>query len=277
MPYIRRRRPECKMGVVRPGVAGERGIALPAPVRRQTPEPGRARPPAPHTRTTRSPSCARSSPRSGIPGSGGTDHRRRAHRRARRIGPRPRRQPRDLEGRTSSASWSTFRRRASSSRRRCGRWSGVAVLALRPSVRAGGYVGTIDLLVVDPSHDVDRVTGAAPRGAASVGPQQGLRRRRDAGAGGRRRADRLGPPRLRAGRAAHRTSNHGGPGARRTGVRSGARGMRDRQAGGRTIRPPRQQQLRSHSGQERRRLRGRGEHLLRGQGGGRRTSTTSCC
>jgi N-acetylglutamate synthase-like GNAT family acetyltransferase len=37
--------------------------------------------------------------------------------------------------------------------------AGVAVLALHPSVRAGGYVGTIDLLVVDPAHDADRVTG----------------------------------------------------------------------------------------------------------------------
>jgi GNAT superfamily N-acetyltransferase len=37
---------------------------------------------------------------------------------------------------------------------------GGAVLALRPSVRSGGYVGTIDLLVVDPDHDVDRVTDA---------------------------------------------------------------------------------------------------------------------
>jgi hypothetical protein len=35
---------------------------------------------------------------------------------------------------------------------------GGAVLALRPSVSAGGYVGTIDLLVVDPGHDVDRLT-----------------------------------------------------------------------------------------------------------------------
>lgn len=34
---------------------------------------------------------------------------------------------------------------------------GAAVLALRPSVRAGGYVGTVDLLVVDPRHDADRV------------------------------------------------------------------------------------------------------------------------
>ena len=37
---------------------------------------------------------------------------------------------------------------------------GGAILALRPSVRAGGYVGTIDLLVVDPEYDADRITGA---------------------------------------------------------------------------------------------------------------------
>ena len=37
---------------------------------------------------------------------------------------------------------------------------GGAILALRPSVRAGGYVGTIDLLVVDPAHDADRITEA---------------------------------------------------------------------------------------------------------------------
>ena len=36
---------------------------------------------------------------------------------------------------------------------------GGAILAMRPSVGAGGYVGTIDLLVVDPEHDADRVTG----------------------------------------------------------------------------------------------------------------------
>jgi len=35
--------------------------------------------------------------------------------------------------------------------------AGGAMLALRPSVRAGGYVGTVDLLMVDPRHDVDRV------------------------------------------------------------------------------------------------------------------------
>src|SRR6476619_3051987 len=37
---------------------------------------------------------------------------------------------------------------------------GGAVLALRPSVVAGGFAGTVDLLVVDPDHDVDRVTDA---------------------------------------------------------------------------------------------------------------------
>jgi predicted N-acetyltransferase YhbS len=37
---------------------------------------------------------------------------------------------------------------------------GGGILSLRPSVRAGGYVGTIDLLVVDPEHDADRITEA---------------------------------------------------------------------------------------------------------------------
>jgi GNAT superfamily N-acetyltransferase len=37
---------------------------------------------------------------------------------------------------------------------------GGAVLALRPSVLAGGFAGTVDFLVVDPEHDVDRVTDA---------------------------------------------------------------------------------------------------------------------
>ena len=38
--------------------------------------------------------------------------------------------------------------------------AGGAVLALRPSVRAGGFVGTVDVLVVDPRYDADRVTDA---------------------------------------------------------------------------------------------------------------------
>src|SRR4051812_27735860 len=37
---------------------------------------------------------------------------------------------------------------------------GGSVLVLRPSVVAGGYVGTVDLLVVDPAHDADRVSEA---------------------------------------------------------------------------------------------------------------------
>ncbi len=36
--------------------------------------------------------------------------------------------------------------------------AGYAVLALRPSIRAGGYIGTVDLLVVAPGQDEDRVT-----------------------------------------------------------------------------------------------------------------------
>ncbi len=36
---------------------------------------------------------------------------------------------------------------------------GGAVLAIRPSVRAGGYVGTIDLLAIAPDVDADEVTG----------------------------------------------------------------------------------------------------------------------
>jgi N-acetylglutamate synthase-like GNAT family acetyltransferase len=35
---------------------------------------------------------------------------------------------------------------------------GGAILALRPSVQAGGYIGSIDLLVVDPSGDAASVT-----------------------------------------------------------------------------------------------------------------------
>jgi predicted N-acetyltransferase YhbS len=37
---------------------------------------------------------------------------------------------------------------------------GGAILALRPSVVAGGYVGSIDFLVVDPEHDAERITAA---------------------------------------------------------------------------------------------------------------------
>ena len=37
---------------------------------------------------------------------------------------------------------------------------GGVVLTLRPSVRAGGFVGTVDLLMVDPGRDANRVTQA---------------------------------------------------------------------------------------------------------------------
>ncbi len=38
--------------------------------------------------------------------------------------------------------------------------AGVALLVLRPSVVAGGYVGTIDLIIIAKDHDADRVTDA---------------------------------------------------------------------------------------------------------------------
>ena len=40
---------------------------------------------------------------------------------------------------------------------------GGAILALRPSVQACGYVGVVDLLVVDPEYDADRITEALLR------------------------------------------------------------------------------------------------------------------
>lgn len=58
---------------------------------------------------------------------------------------------------------------------------GGALLVLRPSVTAGGYVGTIDFLVVAPNHDADRVTdilveellrSAGNKGCSSVEAQQ---------------------------------------------------------------------------------------------------------
>jgi hypothetical protein len=55
--------------------------------------------------------------------------------------------------------------------------AGGAVLGLRPSVRAGGFVGTVDVLVVAPGHNIDKVadglideilTSARRKGCTSV-------------------------------------------------------------------------------------------------------------
>ena len=54
---------------------------------------------------------------------------------------------------------------------------GGALLVLRPSVIAGGYVGTVDLLVVAPDHDADRVTDALLEELLRSAEQQGLHRR----------------------------------------------------------------------------------------------------
>ena len=91
--------------------------------------------------------------------------------------------------RISCASSSTCRRPASSSPRASAIVVGGAVLALRPSVRAGGFVGTIDLLVVDPDHDADRVTDALLEERRPLGEQQGLHPRGGSPPG---RSDALG-------------------------------------------------------------------------------------
>ena len=82
---------------------------------------------------------------------------------------------------------------------------GGAVLALRPSVRAGGFVGTIDLLVVDPDHDADRVTDAlleeVVRSASNKGCTLVEAARPDDP-----RPSAAGRPGVRPGRSAHPTN-----------------------------------------------------------------------
>ena len=94
---------------------------------------------------------------------------------------------------------------------------GGAVLALRPSVRAGGFVGTIDLMVVDPDHDTDRVTEAlleeAVRSASNKGctvveaarPDSPAAFDRWASQGFSAAGPRIQRPVVAAGRAARRT------------------------------------------------------------------------
>ena len=229
MPYIRRRRPECKTGVVRPGVAGRARVRAPRPG--AAPDAGaRSIPTASSRLGSGSPSCARSSPRSGIPGSSGTDHRRRAHRRARRrrraggirrdprgrgpappaglppAGERARRgdAPRDGGGRGPRApAVGPGRRLRRDDRPPRG----------RPRPRCG------------PRHRGSCSRSSSARPATRAAPSSRRRRPRDG-----ERAARVGAARLPRRRTAHRTSNHGGPGLRRpAGDRRDAR-ARDRQA-----------------------------------------------
>ena len=140
---------------------------------------------------------------------------------------------------------------------------GGAVLAIRPSVRAGGYVGTIDLLVVDPASEPDAVSDEPHRGMPQIGGQQGMCVGRGAAAGRPGRADALEAPGVQS--TSSRSSGEPSP-RRAPALNTGARRLG---ADAQTIW--------RQGGQERRRLRGRGEHLLRGQGGRRWTSTTSRC
>ena len=79
---------------------------------------------------------------------------------------------------------------------------GGAVLALRPSVRAGGFVGAVDLIVVDPDHDHGARHRRAAGGDPPLGTQQGLHRRRGGPLGRPGGADPPGTSRFRRIRSA---------------------------------------------------------------------------
>ena len=82
---------------------------------------------------------------------------------------------------------------------------GGAVLALRPSVVAGGYVGTIDLLVVDADHDADRVTAALLEELIRSASNKGCTVIEAVLPDGSGRRRSLGGPRVHRGRSAHPT------------------------------------------------------------------------
>ena len=156
MPYITHRRPECNTGRPHPSARRERSVAR---RRRRIAGPGVTS--VEPGRGPWSPTLRGWTRRRGIPGPSGPCHGHRSARRPeRRLGAvRPQREPARC-GRSASparlpAAGQRLRRRS-----RGAVVVGGAILALRPSVRAGGYVGTIDLLVVDPAYDAERITDA---------------------------------------------------------------------------------------------------------------------
>ena len=88
------------------------------------------------------------------------------------------------------------------------------VLALRPSVRAGGYVGTIDLLVVDPEHDADRITEALVEELLRSASNKGCTVVETATPDDRAALTRLAADGLRRGRTATTTDRDRGRGCR---------------------------------------------------------------
>ena len=83
---------------------------------------------------------------------------------------------------------------------------GVAILALRPSVRAGGFVGTVDLLVDRPALRRRRRGRRADRGSPTIGPEQGLRERRGGSTAERGGTRPVGPARVPRVRSPPRTT-----------------------------------------------------------------------
>ena len=116
--------------------------------------------------------------------------------------------------RISCASSSTCRRPASSSPRRSDTsWVGRSSRFARRS-SAGGYVGTIDLLVVDPGHDVDRITEALVEELLRSASNKGCTVVEDGPPDDPMERTRLGTPGLRRSRTATATNRDRG-GSRR--------------------------------------------------------------
>ena len=260
MPYHRRWRRGCKACAI--AIPGWLSSLVSLASRAPDPAAGVAAPSDPRSgrerKRTGRPCCTRSDLRRGVPGSTGPHH---GHRPPGRHRPR-RRSTRSGSGSLDAADLMrqlVYLPNASllvaEVRREI---AGGALLVLRPSVVAGGYVGTIDLLVVAPGPRRGPRDGRAPGGAPPVREQQGL-------------LDRSRPPqpsdpadlaRLERAGFAPPGQRSGGPSRRP--VRPPAEPSAP---GGRKAGPP--HHIGVTCGQERRRLRGRGEHLLRGQGGRR--------
>ena len=91
---------------------------------------------------------------------------------------------------------------------------GGAILALRPSVRSGGYIGSIDLFVVDPSGDATSVTNDLLEEILRSARNKGCTVVEAAQARRSRRASPLGRSRLQPRRLAHDQVRGGPPGSR---------------------------------------------------------------
>ena len=263
MPYHRHRRTECNTGRRDPGVAAEPLGSPPARSRRR-----RCVRSAPDRRGRES--SAPPTPRGalrprGIPGPSGSHHGHRSARRAeRRVDSGVRGCGLARLGETCSDSSSTSRRRASSSPKSGARWS---VARSSPFGRPSGPAASSAPSTSSWSIPTTTRTASPTRCSRSppFGAQQGLQRRRGGPARTTRRSGPAGSVRVSS--KPVRALNARWPRSEPPRAAAGT-DHRGRRAA-RARRRPTENDSRSQGGQERRRLRGRGEHLLCGQGGRR--------